>query len=617
MQGRDTPVSVGEVVQAQAIPDRQPTTATTPGTTDNDIFVIESPESPDQFLRRLARSAKRKRIYSPGTENTDIRTSDISDTAISKTKAILDAFTEVAKLCETLSKNVDRNTKREIKDISIKLKRKTAQLNKIEMWDWLEEIVDGVIQTWKKPIPTAQQSTQTELAKVTKKETRSFGTQTGEESTLEEIPDDSSYTNFESIADMQWTDDIFKNVDIVVGNPLDSAETFKVVLVEKDDPDMSEGIQLLYKKRFPGIAELEDMDILEQTTTFKTKTGKHNLLTKVMKICVSDEETTFRKLTKLAEETSEEKEVVVHHMNGVSIERQKKLYQTVFRKSNSKVHIHTTTRKMQTEANTKGTKKNTLNPDRRTYAIVVDSKNDIKATIEGIKTGLKDNKSRESIRTIRTNKEGKLIIAMDTSKEALREIGEDIERIMGKENVRMIGDRKEMTTIFIRGIDPTATKEDVKSAIQEKITEMKDEDIKIGELRPYAMHAQATTVRINTGYAQNLLSNPDIRIGLVRCKIEEKIKLDRCSRCWSYENHSMEKCKGPDRRQKCFRCGKDGHLAKDCKDQTEECLVCQEKGHIMGSGKCTAFKSALNAARTKVRKETRPYSRQNTVQDPQ
>jgi len=105
MQGRDTPVSVGEEVQAQATPDRQSTTAAKPMfhagepnmTTENDIFTIEDQDSTDQLLRRLAQASKRKRLDSPESAEGGFGP---LDRTIKKAKSILDGFTVIAKLAE-------------------------------------------------------------------------------------------------------------------------------------------------------------------------------------------------------------------------------------------------------------------------------------------------------------------------------------------------------------------------------------------------------------------------------------------------------------------------------------------------------------------------------------
>ncbi|CAH1107104.1 unnamed protein product [Psylliodes chrysocephalus] len=66
-------------------------------------------------------------------------------------------------------------------------------------------------------------------------------------------------------------------------------------------------------------------------------------------------------------------------------------------------------------------------------------------------------------------------------------------------------------------------------------------------------------------------------VGLVRCRLEKRLRVPRCARCWFYE-HRTDKCQATERKESCFRCGKDGHIAKEC-DNEEACPVCNETGH--------------------------------------
>lgn len=96
---------IGGLIQSQSTPDRQPALQSimVPNKTtnrENDIFVIEDQESPDQFLRRLAQSNKRKRIGSPEIE--DVVTKQESMT-ITKARLVLDGFVALSNLCEKLA----------------------------------------------------------------------------------------------------------------------------------------------------------------------------------------------------------------------------------------------------------------------------------------------------------------------------------------------------------------------------------------------------------------------------------------------------------------------------------------------------------------------------------
>ncbi|CAG9760714.1 unnamed protein product [Ceutorhynchus assimilis] len=83
----------------------------------------------------------------------------------------------------------------------------------------------------------------------------------------------------------------------------------------------------------------------------------------------------------------------------------------------------------------------------------------------------------------------------------------------------------------------------------------------------------------NKAAAMNILTT--IKIGYTRCSIEKKIYLQKCYR-WSYD-HATEDCNGPDQSILCFKCGKEAHQAKNCEENDERCLVCNEEGHEPGT----------------------------------
>lgn len=142
-------------------------------------------------------------------------------------------------------------------------------------------------------------------------------------------------------------------------------------------------------------------------------------------------------------------------------------------------------------------------------------------------------------------------------------------------------------------MDATTTKEEVVEAL-EKVLEEKS-DFKLSELRPNRGGTQAVTITINQKGAEQLNKHELIKVRLLRCSIQKRINLKRCFKCWSYE-HEINKCDRPDRSNHCRKCGRVGHKSENCKED-ETCLLCNETGHISGSGKCKAFKKALSVAK--------------------
>ncbi|KAH1000555.1 hypothetical protein HUJ04_012864 [Dendroctonus ponderosae] len=105
----------------------------------------------------------------------------------------------------------------------------------------------------------------------------------------------------------------------------------------------------------------------------------------------------------------------------------------------------------------------------------------------------------------------------------------------------------------------------------------------------------AVTISLEKRKAEKLLQNPYLRVGLSRARMERRINVSRCRRCWGY-SHSENRCTGPDRRKLCFKCGKGDHIAKECTATTNTCLVC-DKEHRLGTAGCDSFRKALSRLR--------------------
>lgn len=125
---------------------------------------------------------------------------------------------------------------------------------------------------------------------------------------------------------------------------------------------------------------------------------------------------------------------------------------------------------------------------------------------------------------------------------------------------RTAGFNRNTETLHVRGMDAEAVKEDVTEAVKQRV-EWDDERWKITEMRPQANNTQAITLTIGTKEAKKILGDGILTVGMVRCQVEKRLRVDRCYKCWSYDNKATE-CKGPDRSRSCHKCGEDGHEAK-------------------------------------------------------
>lgn len=177
----------------------------------------------------------------------------------------------------------------------------------------------------------------------------------------------------------------------------------------------------------------------------------------------------------------------------------------------------------------------------------------------------------------------------------MSDLSKAIEKTVGEGTVVQQGKKENVDIFYIRNLDPTATTDEVKEALEDRIGSVKEGEIRLSPLRPYGRENQTITVYIAKKHIESLTVSNEIRVGLVRCRLEKHIELERCSKCWAFD-HKTNQCNGEDRRTKCFRCGKSGHNAKSCKND-EMCLVCNESGHSASSGRCKIYKAAISVVR--------------------
>lgn len=74
-------------------------------------------------------------------------------------------------------------------------------------------------------------------------------------------------------------------------------------------------------------------------------------------------------------------------------------------------------------------------------------------------------------------------------------------------------------------MDTVTKHKKIVDVIEEKIGIMK-----ISELRPNANNTQAVTVTLDKEDAEKLVKNDHIRIGLVNCAVERRLRISKCGR---------------------------------------------------------------------------------------
>jgi hypothetical protein len=330
---------------------------------------------------------------------------------------------------------------------------------------------------------TCETGTQTDAENITGKaapQTVEAGTQTAawhhttKPPTVGSLEGVKCFEDFEAIARLKWEEAVYRNVEVKLGNPLDTPHhTVKCVLVEPKDPEMNLSIQRHFRERFPDVASMEEeYGVLEQRNRKRGPGGSNiETLQRVVKIHHDgSERSIWGGLQALREDVQEAEEVAIHHVETLSEERLKSLTQAVFHGVDTKVTIFTTPSRRATNSKTlKERKRNTL-----ALSVEVGDRS-FKDVLRGVRAAVGGKPGCESIQSLRSTKEDKLLIVLGKDETAK----DNVVKLLQAKNlkVKQVGPRERSEVVHLRGLDELATREEVKEAI-EKIVGT-DDNIKV------------------------------------------------------------------------------------------------------------------------------------------
>ncbi|CAG9822299.1 unnamed protein product [Phaedon cochleariae] len=538
---------------------------------------------------------KRKRKGTPD-QNKDIET-------LTDGRAFRKALDVLLKNIRQLDKivGVSYKPKKEITEICSRLKYHADQIDKEDNRKWLEQSIRQE-NIPAKTTTSTDSGTQTTTQNYTDAVPTMITTETQTlpwsmviDTNLRTLEGIENLEAFELVENKTWTEDIYTNTNIKIGNPLETPdEIVKVVVTEPNDPNMEQNIQKTYKGKYPEIETLEGpIEVIEQITRIRSK-GPGLTKRKVVKITYDGtDQDLWRKLEMLKEETVDEK-VAIHELESMTAVRQQKMMEAIFHGSNTKVTIYTREKLKKSQIRRQKNEK-----QRETYALIVQEEN--KSYMEVLNTFKKiaqDNPANKSIRSLKSTRDGKLLVTVDRNIEAIEELQKAVEKGSNRCTSRKVGLSQQTETIHIRGLAADTKREEIINTVNDKIV-WNDETCKLSELRPYANDTLAATLVLKKEDANKILVNRHLTIGIVRCPVEKRIILNRCFKCWNYD-HEAKTCEGPDRSKYCYKCGETDHTSKECRNQVA-CPLCDELGHKAGTLKCPFYKRALNTARRRER----------------
>lgn len=207
-------------------------------------------------------------------------------------------------------------------------------------------------------------------------------------------------------------------------------------------------------------------------------------------------------------------------------------------------------------------------------------------TLKKLKNGLGGKEVVEHIQNIRKTRKGELLVKLNSRNTT--NIASEIKTIMV--NHRIDTKTEKPKILHIRDLDETATEKEIQDGIINTNKIKKPDNMIIRSIRPTTTGSQIATVAMDKEDALEILKLQKIRIGLNMCRVEERVNVIKCFRCWDF-GHIAKDCTGTDRSMLCQKCGSDGHKKDSCNKEAL-CLLCEDK-HESGSGKCKKYRKAL------------------------
>lgn len=536
---------------------------------------------------------------------------------------------EVEEDTQNLRKEVDRllKTVRELSDLTeASSKTKTEIKNLVKK---LKRQANDVDKEWK--LLDAKEVKARPKEEI--KETRTIGVQTSVgdiEKEYEEkrtkmtnkiqaaMKENSNFGKLADILDVKWPQEIYKitemegaNVSVTSGLQGD----FAIIT----DPKNADGNKLVEKLqvKYSGLNELitsneGQVDYLIQTARVKTRRNEYEenssavylIPLTIDKAGVNDMELLYNKIKEFKETTQVHPSKLVNLVIGEGLKPSytRKICEYAFANVDIKIRILL-----------QGSGSNPSRQKTRREDTMVRVSAEGKSYVDMVKK-LKEKVDIDQIGVrvtkIRKSDKGDLLLQVEGGQAMASTLEKEIKSKI--EDVKVTTRKLGTITIYVIGVDPTISKEDVTHALAME-TKLQEADINIKSIRKGKYDEQTIIAEIpKQQQVTDLIKRRKMRIGWTECGVRERIEVTRCFKCLEYGHRSWECTSQVDRSEECVKCGQKGHKGKDCTNRAR-CIKCNADGHRADQIKCPYFKELVEGIRRQKMQltTTRPKNNSN------
>lgn len=408
----------------------------------------------------------------------------------------------------------------------------------------------------------------------------------------------------------RWQDDAYITTKVRAEGLKPSQGNLAVILADSDK-DPSKGPLRHFFERYPELEEMrlaedEVIGATQSSTLWSSHETKERRIIRVKLASSSNDDVVkaFKALESEMDARSVE-DIDVPRVANVEFTKLRKLAEIALHSKRATVTLIDATRgprksrKRDTEAEdnvpTNAERRGTASWKRRkkvgeTTAVVLSMEGKSYAEmLRSAREALKGEKTVQ-VESIGKTKDDKVILHLKNTKgEAASPTPDLIKNKMQDATVEIKKPRENLKTFHIRGLDQLTTEDEVKKDILAALNMSAEQTgIMVSALRQTNARgsSQAVTVRLRAGPAARLANIGKVKIGLVLCKVRERIEVERCYKCWC-TGHDSRSCNGIDRTKACNNCGQDGHKARECTNDPH-CPLCND-GHRAWSTQCPKY----------------------------